>query len=204
MNDSTYPTGVHVAVVEVDTETGQVKLLRHIAVDDCGHRINPMLVEGQIYGGIAQGAAQALYESYVYDEDGNPLTSSLATYGMPSAADLPSFVSVAVETTTGRNPLGAKGVGESGTIGSGPAVHNAVIDALAGLGVRHFDTPTTPERVWRAIRDAQCDEQGDCGHGAREQGGEHGAARPERPDRSDRDADAQRPVDRRGVTPKVR
>jgi carbon-monoxide dehydrogenase large subunit len=154
MEDSTYPFGVHVAVVEVDTETGKVKLVRHVAVDDCGRRVNPMLVEGQIHGGIAQGAAQALFESFVYDELGNPLTSSLATYTMPSAADLPAFVTVPLVTRTDRNPLGAKGVGEGGTIGAGPAVHNAVIDALSHLGVRHIDMPMSPERVWRAIRDA--------------------------------------------------
>jgi aerobic carbon-monoxide dehydrogenase large subunit len=199
MEDSTYPSGVHVAVVEVDTETGQVRPVRHIAVDDCGRRLNPMLVEGQIYGGIAQGAAQALYECFAYDDSGNPLTSSLATYTIPSAPDLPPFISVPVETSTDRNPLGAKGIGEAGTIGSGPAVHNAVIDALSHLGVRHIDMPMSPERVWRAITDAQRSRPG-----SREQGGEHGAARPERPDRGDRHAHAQRPVDRRGVTPKIR
>jgi len=110
-----------------------------------------MLVEGQIHGGIAQGAAQALFESFVYDEAGNPQTSSLATYAMPSAADLPAFVTVPLATPTDRNPLRAKGVGEGGTIGAGPAVQNAVIDALSHLGVRHIDMPVTPERVWRAI-----------------------------------------------------
>ena len=154
MEDSTYPFGAHVAVVEVDTETGKATLVRHVAVDDCGRRINPMLVEGQIHGGIAQGAAQALFESFVYDELGNPLTSSLATYAMPSAADLPSFVTVPLTTPTDRNPLGAKGVGEGGTIGAGPAVQNAVIDALSHLGVRHIDMPMSPDRVWRAIQDA--------------------------------------------------
>jgi carbon-monoxide dehydrogenase large subunit len=199
MDDSTYPFGVHVAVVEVDTETGKVKLVRHVAVDDCGRRVNPMLVEGQIHGGIAQGAAQALFESFVYDELGNPLTSSLATYTMPSAADLPALVTVPLVTPTDRNPLGAKGVGEGGTIGAGPAVHNAVIDALSHLGVRHIDMPMSPERVWRAIRDALRGVPGD-----RKKGGTHGAAGPERFDRGNRDAHAERPVDRRGVTPKIR
>jgi aerobic carbon-monoxide dehydrogenase large subunit len=199
MADSTYPSGVHIAVVEVDTETGQVRPVRHVAVDDCGHRLNPMIVEGQIYGGIAQGTAQTLYEYFAYDDSGNPLTSSLATYAMPSAADLPPFVAVPVETSTDRNPLGAKGVGESGTIGAGPAVHNAVIDALSQLGVRHIDLPVSPERVWLALRDAQR-----TGQGNREQGGDHGAARPERPDRGHRHAHAQRPVDRREITPKIR
>jgi carbon-monoxide dehydrogenase large subunit len=199
MADSTYPSGVHVAVVEVDTETGKVKLVRHIAVDDCGRRINPMIVEGQIHGGIAQGAAQALFESFVYDELGNPLTSSLATYTMPGAADLPAFTTVPLATLTDRNPLGAKGVGEGGTIGAGPAVHNAVIDALAHLGVRHVDMPVSPERVWRAIKDAPRDVPGDGRKGAA-----HGTPGPERFDRGDRHAHAERSVDRRGVPPKVR
>jgi len=199
MEDSTYPFGAHVAVVEVDTETGQVKLVRHVAVDDCGRRVNPMLVEGQVHGGIAQGAAQALFESFVYDDMGNPLTSSLADYAMPSAAELPAFVTAALVTATDRNPLGAKGIGEGGTIGAGPAVHNAVIDALAHLGVRDIDMPVSPQRVWRAIRDAQR-----AAPGERTTGGRHGAPGPERLDRGHRHADAQRPVDRRGVPPKIR
>jgi len=199
MEDSTYPFGVHVAVVEVDTETGNAKLVRHVAVDDCGRRINPMLVEGQIHGGIAQGAAQALFESFVYDELGNPLTSSLATYAMPSAADLPAFVTIPLATPTDRNPLGAKGVGEGGTVGAGPAVQNAVVDALSHLGVRHIDMPMSPERVWLAIRDAPQDGPDD-----RRKGGRHGAAGPERFDRGNRNADAERRVDRRGVPPKIR
>ncbi len=199
MEDSTYPFGAHVAVVEVDTETGKAKLVRHVAVDDCGRRINPMLVEGQIHGGIAQGAAQALFESFVYDELGNPLTSSLADYAMPSAADLPAFITAALETTTDRNPLGAKGIGEGGTIGAGPAVHNAVIDAVSHLGVRHIDMPVSPQRVWRAIRDAQSAAPGDP-----RKGGGDGAAGPERFDRGNRHAHAERSVDRRGVPPKIR
>jgi len=199
MEDSTYPSGVHVAVVEVDTETGKVKLARHIAVDDCGRRVNPLLVEGQIHGGIAQGAAQALYESIVYDELGNPLTASLASYGMPAAPDLPAFVTVPLATPTDRNPLGAKGVGEGGTIGAGPAVHNAVIDALSHLGVRHIDMPMSPDRVWMAIGDALRGVPGD-----REKGEAYGAAGPEWLDRGHRHAHAERPVDRRGVTPKIR
>jgi carbon-monoxide dehydrogenase large subunit len=158
-----------------------------------------MLVEGQIHGGIAQGAAQALFESFVYDDLGNPLTSSLADYAMPSAAELPAFVTAALVTATDRNPLGAKGIGEGGTIGAGPAVHNAVIDALAHLGVRHIDMPVSPQRVWRAIRDAQR-----AAPGERTTGGRHGAPGPERLDRGHRHADAQRPVDRRGVPPKIR
>ena len=150
----TFPFGAHVAVVEVDAETGHVRLVRHVACDDAGRIINPLLVEGQLHGGIASGAAQALMEEVRYDEDGNPITSNLADYAMISAAELPSFELVAMETPTPVNPLGAKGVGESGTIGSTPAVQSAVVDALAHLGVRHVDMPATPERVWRAIRDA--------------------------------------------------
>ncbi|HEY9557605.1 MAG TPA: xanthine dehydrogenase family protein molybdopterin-binding subunit [Acidimicrobiales bacterium] len=151
----TYPFGAHVAVVDVDTETGRVVLRRHIAVDDAGRILNPLLAEGQRHGGIAQGAAQALLEEVCFDEDGNPVTSNLADYAVISAAELPSFELVDMETPTPINPLGAKGIGESGTIGSTPAVQSAVVDALAHLGVRHVDMPATPERVWRAIRAAQ-------------------------------------------------
>jgi carbon-monoxide dehydrogenase large subunit len=154
-NGATFPFGAHVAVVEVDLDTGAVTLLRHVAVDDCGRILNPLLVTGQQHGGIAQGVAQALYEQYVYDEAGNPLTSTLADYGMPSAAELPSFEASNTETPTPLNDLGAKGIGESGTIGSTPAVQNAVVDALAHLGIRHIDLPCTPERVWRAVRQAE-------------------------------------------------
>ncbi len=150
----TFPFGAHVAVVEVDQDTGKVELLRHIAVDDCGKILNPMLVKGQQHGGIAQGAAQALYEWVRYDEDGNPVTATLVDYSMPSAAELPSFETYNTETPTFRNPLGAKGIGESGTIGSTPAIQNAVVDAVSHLGVRHIDMPTTPERVWQAMQNA--------------------------------------------------
>ena len=152
--DYTYPFGAHVARVEVDLETGDVRLLRHIAVDDCGRILNPLLVEGQVHGGLAQGIAQALFEEVVYDELGTPLTSNFTTYAMPAASDLPSFERGVIETPTPLNPLGAKGIGESATIGSTPAVVNAVVDALSHLGVRHLNPPLTPERVWRAIRDA--------------------------------------------------
>jgi carbon-monoxide dehydrogenase large subunit len=148
---STFPFGAHVAVCEVDTETGLARLLRHVAVDDCGRVHNHMLAEGQVLGGIAQGVAQALYEEVGYDADGNILHGTLASYGMPSAADLPAFETHRMETPTPLNPLGAKGIGESGTIGATPAVQNAVVDAVAHLGVTHIDMPLTPERVWRAI-----------------------------------------------------
>jgi carbon-monoxide dehydrogenase large subunit len=153
--EATYPFGAHVAVVEVDTETGAVEHLRHVAVDDCGRILNPLLVRGQQHGGIAQGVAQALYEGFVYDDEGNPLTANLMDYAMPSAAELPSFEASNTQTPTPLNPLGAKGIGESGTIGSTPSVQNAVIDALSHLGVRHVDMPLTAERVWRAIEDAR-------------------------------------------------
>jgi carbon-monoxide dehydrogenase large subunit len=125
-----------------------------ITCDDAGRLLNPLLVEGQRHGGIAQGAAQALLEEVVYDADGNPLTSNLADYAFISACEVPSFELVTMETPTPLNPMGAKGIGESGTIGSTPAIQSAVVDALAHLGVRHIDMPTTPERVWRAIRAA--------------------------------------------------
>ncbi len=147
----TYPFGAHVAAVEVDTETGRVTLRSIITCDDAGRLVNPLLVEGQRHGGIAQGVAQALMEEVRYDDDGNPVTSNFADYSIISAAELPSFHLVTMETPTDVNPLGAKGIGESGTIGSTPAVQSAVVDALAPFGVRHLDMPATPERVWRAI-----------------------------------------------------
>ena len=158
MERSTFPFGAHLAVCEVDTETGLARLLRHLAVDDAGRVHNRMLAEGQVLGGIAQGVAQALFEEVGYDTDGNCLHGNLASYAMPSAADLPAFESIRMETPTPLNPLGAKGIGESGTIGATPAVQNAVVDALSHLGVTHIDMPLTPERVWRAIA-AATDEQ---------------------------------------------
>jgi carbon-monoxide dehydrogenase large subunit len=154
-DDQTFPFGCHVAVVEVDVETGQAHLVRHIAVDDCGTVLNQMLVDGQIHGGVAQGVAQALYEEFVYDADGNPLTTSLVDYVIPTIGEIPQVETVTMETPTPLNPLGAKGVGESGTIGSTPAVQNAVIDAVSYLGVRHIDMPMHPMRVWEAIRAVQ-------------------------------------------------
>jgi carbon-monoxide dehydrogenase large subunit len=153
--DSSYPFGSHVAVVEIDSDTGRVELLRIVAVDDCGRIINPLLVRGQQHGGIAQGVAQALYEQVVYDDDGNPLTGNLMDYAIPSAAEFPSFEASNTETPSPLNPLGAKGIGESATIGSTPAVQNAVVDALSHLGITHLDMPLTAERVWRAIREAE-------------------------------------------------
>ncbi|MBW0118523.1 xanthine dehydrogenase family protein molybdopterin-binding subunit, partial [Pseudonocardia abyssalis] len=152
---ATFPFGAHVSVVEVDTDTGKVTPLRHVAVDDCGRILNPLLVTGQQHGGLAQGVAQALYEEVVFDAEGQPLTATLADYRMPTAADLFTFETANTETPTPLNPLGAKGIGESATVGATPAVQNAVVDALTPLGVRHVDLPCTPERVWRAVQDAR-------------------------------------------------
>jgi aerobic carbon-monoxide dehydrogenase large subunit len=147
----TFPFGAHIAVVEVDPDTGKVRLVRLVACDDAGRLINPLLAEGQVHGGLAQGAAQALLEEVRFDDDGNPVTSNLADYAFISAAELPSFEVIHMETPTPLNELGAKGIGESGTIGATPAVQNAVCDALRALGVKHVDMPCTPERVWRAV-----------------------------------------------------
>ena len=150
----TFPFGAHVAVLEVDTETGKVTLLRHVTVDDAGPVLNPVLAEGQRHGGIAQGAAQALLEQVLYDADANPLTSTLADYAAITATELPSFELLASETPTTVNPLGVKGIGEAGTIGATPAIQNAVVDALSHLGVRHIDMPATPDRVWTSLLEA--------------------------------------------------
>jgi carbon-monoxide dehydrogenase large subunit len=151
----TFPFGAHVAVAEVDTETGAVELTRFVAVDDAGHIINPVVAEGQVHGGIGTGIAQAMFEEFVYDGDGNPLTGSFLGYMFPSAAELPSYELVEMETPTPLNDLGVKGIGESGTIGATPAVQNAVIDALSHLGVRHVEMPVNGEKVWQALRAAR-------------------------------------------------
>ena len=148
----TFPFGAHVAVVEVDTETGKAVLRRVVTVDDAGTVVNPLLAEGQRHGGIAQGAAQAFLEEVIYDADGNPMTASFADYAFVSAAEMPSFELADMATPTTYNPLGAKGIGEAATIGSTPAVQNAIIDAVAHLGVRHIDMPATPQRVWQSLR----------------------------------------------------
>jgi carbon-monoxide dehydrogenase large subunit len=152
---ATYPFGAHVAVAEVDVESGKADLVRLVALDDAGTIINPLIAEGQRHGGLAQGAAQALLEEVLYDPDGNPTTSTFADYPFPSATELPTFELVASETPTSYNPLGAKGIGEAGTIGATPAVQNAVVDAVAHLGVRHIDMPCTSMRVWKAVHEAQ-------------------------------------------------
>lgn len=149
-----YPHGTHLCAAEVDTETGRVRVRSYVCVDDVGKVVNPMIVEGQVHGGLAQGIAQALYEEAVYDADGNPVAGTLADYLVPAAPDLPDFVTDRTETPATSNPLGVKGVGEAGTIASTPAVVNAIVDALRPLGVTDVRMPCTPERVWRAIQDA--------------------------------------------------
>ena len=148
-----WPGGAHAAVVEVDTETGETRLVRYVAVDDVGSPVNPMIIEGQVHGGITQGVAAALFEEGAYDEDGNLMTTTMATYLVPSAAELPSYETDRTESPSPTNPLGVKGVGETGTIAAAPAVINAVVDALSHLGVTDIQMPATPERVWRAIQE---------------------------------------------------
>ena len=150
-----YPHGTHLCATEVDTETGQVTIRSYVAVDDVGKVVNPLIVDGQVHGGLAQGIAQALYEEAIYDDEGNLTTTTMADYLLPSAADLPHFTTDRTETPATTNPLGVKGVGEAGTIASTPAVVNAIVDALRPLGIRDIVMPCTPERVWRAIQAAQ-------------------------------------------------
>ena len=151
----TFPFGTHVAVVEVDTETGNVELQRMVCVDDAGTIVNPLIAEGQVHGGVATGVSQALYEHYTFADDGTPLTGNLVGYAFPSAAELPSWEAISMETPTPANPLGAKGIGESGTIGATPAVYNAVVDALSPFGVKRVAMPANGENVWRAIQEAK-------------------------------------------------
>jgi aerobic carbon-monoxide dehydrogenase large subunit len=158
-----FPHGTHLCAAEVDTETGQVTIRTYVAVDDVGTVVNPLIVDGQVHGGIAQGIGQALYEEAVYDNDGNLITTTMADYLLPSAADLPVFQTGRTETPATSNPLGVKGVGEAGTIASTPAVVNAVLDALRPLGVRDVPMPCTPERVWRAIQLARLGRAPDSG-----------------------------------------
>jgi carbon-monoxide dehydrogenase large subunit len=151
----TFPFGAHIASVEVDEETGEVKIEKYVAVDDCGNVINPLLVDGQIQGGLAQGIGQAMWEELVYNEDGQLVTGSLMDYVIPKAHFFPEFTLARTVTPSPVNPMGVKGVGEAGTIASTPCIVNAVCDALAPLGIRHIDMPLKPERVWRAIAGAQ-------------------------------------------------
>jgi carbon-monoxide dehydrogenase large subunit len=153
--DFVWPFGAHAAIVEVDVETGKVQLLRFVAVDDCGRAINPMLIDGQIHGGVAHSIGQALYEQIVYDSQGQLVSGTLVDYGLPTAAELPSFETDRTETPSPVNGLGVKGVGEAGTIGATPSLINAVVDALRPLGVTYLDMPLTPLRVWQAIDEAR-------------------------------------------------
>jgi carbon-monoxide dehydrogenase large subunit len=165
-----FPHGTHLCAVDVDTETGVVKIRKYVCVDDVGTPINPQIIEGQVHGGLAQGIAQALFEEAVYDEDGNLITGTFVDYTPPSAADLPSFTTERTETPSTTNPLGIKGVGEAGTIASTPAVVNAVVDALRPFGVDDIQMPATPERVWRAINEGRA-KSGRAGAGTTAYGG---------------------------------
>jgi carbon-monoxide dehydrogenase large subunit len=153
--NATWPFGTHLALVEVDADTGDVEILEYHAVDDCGNVVNPMIVNGQVHGGIAQGIGQAMFEDAIYDDSGNMLTGSLLDYPLPTAADLPSFDLHRTVTPTPVNPMGVKGIGEAGTIGSAHTIVNAVVDALSPLGVKHVDMPVRPKRVWQAMQEAR-------------------------------------------------
>jgi carbon-monoxide dehydrogenase large subunit len=153
--NATWPFGTHLAMVEVDPETGDVEILEYHAVDDCGHVVNPMIVTGQVHGGIAQGIGQAVFEDAIYDDEGNMLTGSLLDYLLPTATDLPAFDLHRTVTPTDVNPMGVKGIGEAGTIGSAHTIVNAVVDALTPLGVKHIDMPVRPKRVWAAMQEAR-------------------------------------------------
>jgi carbon-monoxide dehydrogenase large subunit len=162
-----FPFGAHACVVDVDPETGQVKVVRYVAIDDCGPAVNPMLIDGQIHGGVTHAIGQALYEQIAYDEDGQLVTGSFVDYALPTAAELPNFETGRTETPSPVNSLGVKGIGEAGTIAATPAVTAAVLDAVAPLGVKWIDMPLSPMRVWDAIRSAG----GSGGNGAATNGG---------------------------------
>jgi len=147
----TFPFGTHIVAVDIDRDTGHVAITKYVAVDDCGPQINPLIVEGQVQGGIAHSIGQVLFEQTIYDENGQLLTGELMDYALPRATDIPEYILGSTVTPSPVNPLGIKGVGEAGTIGATPAIANAVLDALQPLGVTHLDLPMTPERVWRAI-----------------------------------------------------
>jgi carbon-monoxide dehydrogenase large subunit len=151
----TFSSGAHVAIVEVEIETGEIHVLNYVAVDDCGRVLNSYLTEAQVHGGLAQGIGQALYEETVYDENGQPLTSTLMDYTLPNAEQIPGFVVDVVETPSPINPLGAKGSGEAGCIGGPPTIVNAVLDALAPLGIEMIDMPLRPEKVWALLQAAR-------------------------------------------------
>lgn len=157
-SNCTYPFGTHIVAVEVDRDTGEVKIVKYVAVDDCGPQINPLLVEGQVQGGIAHSIGQALFERAVYDENGQLLSGEFMDYAMPRSTDIPEYEMGCTVTPSPSNPMGIKGCGEAGTIGATPAIANAVIDALSPLGIKHLDLPLLPEKVWKAIRDQRSDE----------------------------------------------
>jgi carbon-monoxide dehydrogenase large subunit len=148
----TFPFGAHIVVSEVDRDTGAIELKRYVAIDDCGKIINPLLVDGQVHGGVVQGLGQALWEQAVYDDTGQLITGELMDYALPKASNIPWIETGHTETPSPVNPLGVKGVGEAGTIGCSPAVVNSVVDALSPLGVRHIDMPLTPEKIWNLIQ----------------------------------------------------
>ena len=147
-----YPFGTHLCALEVDADTGDINILKYIAVDDCGNQLNPMIVEGQLHGGITQGISQALYEEVVYDEQGQLISGTLMDYTVPTATEIPGFTLGSTVTPTNVNTLGVKGIGEAGTIASTPVIVNAVMDALKSLGVRNIDMPLRPEKVWKAMQ----------------------------------------------------
>lgn len=147
----TFPFGTHIVVTEIDGQTGDIQIRRYVAVDDCGNQINPLIVDGQVHGGIAQGLGQALWERAVYDENGQLITGELTDYAVPRAHMMPWIESDHTTTPSPVNPLGVKGVGEAGTIGCSPAVVNSVVDALSPLGIRHIDMPMTPEKIWKIL-----------------------------------------------------
>jgi carbon-monoxide dehydrogenase large subunit len=151
----TFPFGTHIVAVEIDRDTGEVRIVKYVAVDDCGHQVNPLLVEGQVQGGIAHSLGQALFERTVYDENGQLLTGEFMDYALARAKDIPDYVMGSTVTPSPSNPMGVKGCGEAGTIGATPAIANAVMNALAPLGVRHLDLPLTPEKIWRAINNSK-------------------------------------------------
>jgi carbon-monoxide dehydrogenase large subunit len=153
--NATWPFGAHLAMVEVDDDTGDVRILRYVTVDDCGNQINPMIVAGQVHGGVTHGIGQALLEEAIYDDDGNMLTGSLMDYPIPTAGDVPFYELNSTVTPTNVNSLGAKGIGEAGAIGSAQTIVNAVVDALSPMGVKHIDMPLRPKRVWAAMQEAR-------------------------------------------------
>jgi carbon-monoxide dehydrogenase large subunit len=154
LDDHAFTFGTHAVVVEVDTETGEISIEKYVAVDDCGPQFNPLIVEGQVHGAVAQGIGEALYEYLEYDDKGTLVTGSLQDYALPKSIHVPELETESTVTPSPRTPTGAKGTGESGTIAAPVAIVNAVVDALAPFGVNHIDKPLTEERVWRAIRDA--------------------------------------------------